>query len=503
MGVLFKNMPFTTRPIDTACANQLPLKGCKTVGPDVLAVSSFHEMVGVLKQVQQLSVQAHSIFSEIASALEDTGEKIHSIGERAIRLEAAFDQKEQSLRDQPRVYFTSEEEKSSRHTMSAARTRVKMQQFFTPETRNDALRSLYDDCIPPPNLGTMDRFVGVDELQRNGNCLSKYSDPKFFFYQWVESEKARLAEYRAEKEELRHQQRLKAKSFRSKEKNVAFGNLEELDWKKRAEGSLLEQQHLVSKAPGASATSRAAQDSERQRGSNLTNQVNSNVQMDGQTSGPSRPPPQHPMVSTREDQIGSQISRPPQLQSLKGVSRPPPLPRGSNVRPPPPLPRGGSARAPRPVPDRSSARGPPPLPSASVEQGAKTPLPPPLPSPTAAGPVSNPGLPSFLQDVQKFQKGSLRKRGEDDIGNSNQEEVQTFLAEAKPANPLMEAIRAHKGKKRASNDEIEKQINEQQVQKRGSMVAATGVAAILAHRIKIIGGDESSSGTDTDDDDWD
>jgi hypothetical protein len=108
-----------------------------------------------------------------------------------------------------------------------------------------------------------------------------------------------------------------------------------------------------------------------------------------------------------------------------------------------------------------------------------------------------------LQDVQKFQKGSLRKRGEDDIGNSNQEEVQTFLAEAKPANPLMEAIRAHKGKKRASNDEIEKQINEQQVQKRGSMVAATGVAAILAHRIKIIGGDESSSGTDTDDDDWD
>ena len=46
-------------------------------------------------------------------------------------------------------------------------------------------------------------------------------------------------------------------------------------------------------------------------------------------------------------------------------------------------------------------------------------------------------------------------------------------------------------------------MNEQQAQKRGSMVAATGVAAILAHRIKITGGDESSSGTDTDDDDWD
>lgn len=473
----------------------------------MLAVSSFHEMVGVLKQVQQLSVQAHSIFSEIAAALEATGEKIHSIGDRALRLEAAIDQKEQSLRDQPRVYFTSEEETSSRHTMSAARTRVKMQQFFTPETRNDALRSLYDDCIPPPNLAAMDRFVGAEELQRNGNCLSKYSDPKFFFYQWVESEKVRLEQYRAEKEELRLQRRMKAKNYRSKEKNVEFGGLDELDWKKRAEGSLLEQQHLVSKAPDASATSRATEDAERQRGSHTTNQVCSNLQMDNQTSELSRPLPKHPMGSNQPDQMGSQIARPPLLQSRNGVRPPPPLPGGSNVRPPPPLPGGGSARAPRPMPGRSSTRGPPPLPPASVEQGSKAPLPLPHPSPTVAADPglarSNSGLPSFLQDVQKFQKGSLRKRGVNNVENPNKEDAQPSLAVAKPVNPLMEAIRAHKGKKRASNDDIEKKLNEQQAQKRGSMVAATGVAAILAHRIKITGGDESSSGTDTDDDDWD
>ena len=86
-------------------------------------------------------------------------------------------------------------------------------EVLTPETNCRQVRTLFDGATPPPQLWKLESALGED-------CMSAYSDPGFFFKEWLrieqERQAMRVAELKKEKNE-RKREKLQRKKLREKE----------------------------------------------------------------------------------------------------------------------------------------------------------------------------------------------------------------------------------------------------------------------------------------------
>ena len=198
----------------------------------VLAVSSFQEMVGILKQVNMVAYHASSIFSSLGKKVQETSRKVRKVSNRIASLEKdVFDMEQQKNSDSS---FTSVEDSGVSSTYmesessSTLRNEVQsFQNFFTADTRDDALNALYGDCMPPPPLETMDTFLPKNSDRPQKSCVLKYSNPQYFMEQWIKQEVEKLQKYQLDKEEhkRRHRQNVNQET---KLTNNVFGTAEPL-----------------------------------------------------------------------------------------------------------------------------------------------------------------------------------------------------------------------------------------------------------------------------------
>eukprot|EP00947_MAST-08B_sp_MAST-8B-sp1_P006246 g6246.t1 len=72
------------------------------------------------------------------------------------------------------------------------------QELFTPRTRDTTVLTSYNECMPPPDLRSLDEYTPGD-----GSCLDKYSNPSFFFDEWLEAETRRQQKLKQERAEAR------------------------------------------------------------------------------------------------------------------------------------------------------------------------------------------------------------------------------------------------------------------------------------------------------------
>jgi hypothetical protein len=504
-----------------------------------IAQSSFSEMIGVLRQVEELSIHASGMFSELASAIDDTGKNIKEVARRARALEESLEKKETALENgQARRLLSAESEKGMKNKLLQLRYLEKTQQFFTPSTRGDALQGLHSESMPPPHLESMDEFLTQEDIERSGTCLARYSDPQYFFHQWVASEKSRMAEYRAEREEIRNQRKRRLEKKSTKD---PFKGVTDLAWKNK------QSEHVFSSRDAASKSSKEIEERRMKAAEGLSMLDKVSMNLAGKSDSPppnARPLPPHqkaerPLHSSVAPQ--PKTVRTPQVAESKtpnksdknnstlptdksGVERParagalPPArpttaPGSAGMPSPPPLPSKLLTPNIRPAPKAKASAAPAPdvrgnqggLPSFlqdvqkfklnKLKESSAA------PAPDAGG--SQGGLPSFLQDVQKFKLKKLKKVAEEQ-GNGGAESrprnEDRKVATEKPRNLLMEAIRTRQAGK-VTVDDIENKIQASKVRRKSS-IEQTGVAAILAHRIKIFGGEESDDGTSGSDSDW-
>ena len=178
----------------------------------VLAVSSFQEMVGILKQVNMVAYHASSIFSSLGKKVQQTSRKVSKISNRIANLEKdVFDMEQQknaassykSVEDSGVSYTYMESESSS----TLRNEQHSFQNFFTTDTRDDALNALYSDCMPPPPLETMDTFLPKTSDRPPKSCVLKYSNPQYFMEQWIKQEVEKLQKYQLDKEEHKRRHR--------------------------------------------------------------------------------------------------------------------------------------------------------------------------------------------------------------------------------------------------------------------------------------------------------
>ena len=143
---------------------------------NILQKAAVSNMIGVLEQLNKISVFASEIFSDILKTTESTDKRIknvkhrlNSIGSRVESTESMFLENAPSyFYDNP---FTGKEwqRKDPLRGLIFRRDRASK---YVNRRRNEAL--------PLPDLSDMDR-ISVD-----GPCVKKYSDSNFFMNEWLE-----------------------------------------------------------------------------------------------------------------------------------------------------------------------------------------------------------------------------------------------------------------------------------------------------------------------------
>ena len=124
------------------------------------------------------------------------------------------------------VSYTYMESKSSSTLRNEQQS---FQNFFTADTRDDALSALYGDCMPPPPLESMDTFLPKNSDRPPKSCVLKYSNPQYFMEQWIKQEVEKLQKYRLDKEEHKRRHRRDVNKETALTNNV-FGTAEPLNF---------------------------------------------------------------------------------------------------------------------------------------------------------------------------------------------------------------------------------------------------------------------------------
>ena len=507
----------------------------------VLAVSSFQEMVGILKQVNMVAYHASSIFSSLGKKVQETSRKVRKVSDRIASLEKdVFDMEQQKNSDSS---FTRVEDSGVSSTYmesessSTLRNEVQsFQNFFTADTRDDALNALYGDCMPPPPLETMDTFLPKNSDRPQKSCVLKYSNPQYFMEQWIKQEVEKLQKYQLDKEEhkRRHRQNVNQET---KLTNNVFGTAEPLTF-----GNATDEHYLKHSPRTIAKKSTRMLDEQNERYSKtLSKLAIASKKIESETTIPGDIYRNAMDIVPKVTPLGEQndLNSSPAIQSnptsLNGENS------GTITVPENKVVAEESVIGKVSVTNRSDygqgAKG------ESVESlvsntsqlpvapsvAKKTIEPPSVtshstmvrPSPKIA---FKPGLASFLDDVKKFRKDTLRPANEkvasppgkiestDEVNGGDQSSQNDKIADSgiqKKSKPvsLLEAIR-----KRASTvDESNRNRNisidaiiKAKKKRRAQSYKETGVAAILAHRIAVMGGDDSEdekSGSSSDE--WD
>jgi hypothetical protein len=131
------------------------------------------KLVGLLKQVAQLSEFAGDIFAGLLREATNTSARVGALSSRVAEVEKAVPVvKGIFARSKPSHFYCG----GVRGGQLLNRSDPGHTALFTPDNMPVAIAHMRAQAQPPPNLAVLDSFAGK-------SCLAQYSDPSFFFGQ--------------------------------------------------------------------------------------------------------------------------------------------------------------------------------------------------------------------------------------------------------------------------------------------------------------------------------
>jgi len=371
----------------------------QSTNEEMLQACSHAEMTGVLRQLNQLSTHASSIFTELFEIASKTNDRLYAVTEKTVHLIEQIVPVEKTFEDAALDTESFETSGASKFERTVEGGDIASRFPFDKDHQPMPIQELRMTCDPAPPLNTLDEFAKKNEDGTQPHCLKKYSNPDFFYETWLEEELKRNEKQRKEKEERKKKRKdLKAKKRAQKAKQQGSKENKEIQsWKDR---------YAHDGAPGGGHGKTKSQDSGAPSSGqppppplppsdfNDSEFSYANPAMGTDIGGPPPPPPPRP-------QSMAVRAAPPLPMSNPLMAAPPPVPITDAAAPmPPPLPTGEpmianlSPAPPLPAP-MGGAGFPPPLPPAAMAGGG---APPPLP-PVFAPPVPGGGAPGFAPPV--------------------------------------------------------------------------------------------------------
>merc|ERR1712154_422436 len=166
---------------------------------NILQKTAVSNMIGVLEQLNKISLFASEIFSDILVTTEANNKRIKNVKHRLSSIESRLESTESMFTSNSPNYFYDNP-------------------FAGKEwQRKDPLRGLLfrrdratkcvdwrrDEALPLPDLSDLDR------ISVYGQCVKKYSDSNFFMNEWLEAEKKKMEEEKAKRRERKKKRKKK------------------------------------------------------------------------------------------------------------------------------------------------------------------------------------------------------------------------------------------------------------------------------------------------------
>lgn len=370
-------------------------------GSIVLQSVNIASMVGCIHQIALLADYATEIFDNLQNSTSTIHDRICDITHRTGVLNNQI----------PEIYRAVLERNVSTLVSGTKKSEVSpATQMLTPLTRPRQISLCYETMNKIPKVDQMDQYLTIEELETKGKCANLYSNPLFFFNEWVRVENARQQLIQEEKEKKkREKQERKALLKKEREKRRSTIKPEKkkgLNWRDRylnANVNVSQGNESTKKSPVV--VQIEPEEEFRPSRRTMLNEIwekvgdddeddkhdeNEATEVPQKPSGPAfAPPPPPPSFTPNVPPPSMPPSLPPSLPPSMPPSMPPSLPPSAPpTLPPLPPPPGPPPSAPPPL------APPPPMPPAGPPPSVPPPVPPPPPShmpnlPSSAPPTPN------------------------------------------------------------------------------------------------------------------
>jgi hypothetical protein len=176
---------------------------------EVLEAIAADKLVGLLRQIGQISDFAADIFSNLFKDAGGTYKRIGIIAQRIGTLEGQLPSIQSIFENNNPAFFYSALAGSN-----FIREPRPHEQLFTLDNMPEPIARVRASAHPPPEVAALDDFA-------KKNCLASYSDPDLFFKEWLNEENARLAKLQEENKARKAGKKKKKKAEPKTQKQVA------------------------------------------------------------------------------------------------------------------------------------------------------------------------------------------------------------------------------------------------------------------------------------------
>ena len=197
-------------PLDHLSHSEVPLavqKDAKTRPNKVKSISvedkTMASLIGCLHQLSYVCCHAVEVFNELQLRTEDVVERHKELSKRTTALFTKLPDIESeassSLRDSEDEHAPEDTNTNASFIKSRAMTTPPL---FIKSTNHNYVNTVYDLCRAPPAFWKLEKYIQDD-------CTRYFSDPNYFFTEWVRSELQKQEKRKYEKMLLKEEKKTK------------------------------------------------------------------------------------------------------------------------------------------------------------------------------------------------------------------------------------------------------------------------------------------------------
>eukprot|EP01084_Bolivina_argentea_P223373 377956_1 len=170
---------------------------------NILQKTSVSNLLGLLNQLNQISLHASEIFTDVLNTTTNTNNRIKTVKQRIKNLNSKIPKVENLLISHAPSYFYDNPYSGKEYLRNDPLNGL----LFSREDATPQINKRRNIATPPANLSALDT---VSINNGNGPCIKRFTDPDFFIDEWLQNEKRKQEEAR--------QQRRKDRQNRKKER---------------------------------------------------------------------------------------------------------------------------------------------------------------------------------------------------------------------------------------------------------------------------------------------
>ena len=159
---------------------------------NILQKTNVSNLIGLLSQLNKVSLYANEIFNDVLKTTTNTGTRIKSAKQRINNLQTRLPKIETMLISSAPNIFYDNPYPGKEYLRNDPLNGL----LFTRSDASQIVNTRRNEANPPTNMSQMD---GID----NTPCIKKFSDADFFINEWLENEKRKREEDRERRRQMR------------------------------------------------------------------------------------------------------------------------------------------------------------------------------------------------------------------------------------------------------------------------------------------------------------